>query len=57
MVMESVIRYLTVKEISEILHLHENSVFKMLNSGKLKGVKVGREWRMLESDLPKPEKK
>lgn len=54
--MERTDRYLTVKEVGEILKLHENTVLKHLASGKFRGVKVGGEWRMLESDLPKPEK-
>jgi len=42
---------LTVEEIAEIIKVDKRLVYKLLTSQKLKGRKVGREWRVLREDL------
>lgn len=42
---------LTVEETSEALKVSTAVVRALLRSGELKGRKVGRDWRVLESDL------
>ena len=44
-------KYLTVKEASEILNMHVRKVTSFLASGKLKGAKMGRQWRLDEKDV------
>jgi excisionase family DNA binding protein len=41
----------TVEETAEYLKLKLRTVRAFLTAGKIKGVKVGREWRVPESDL------
>ena len=43
--------WLTIKEITSRLKLHENTVARYIQDGKLKGVKVGKGYRVRESDL------
>ena len=42
-----------VKEVCEILHLHYQSVYKLLRSGELKSVRPGRKWLIPESEIQK----
>lgn len=44
-------KILDVKQVQEMLHLSERTVFRLIKSGKLKGFKAGREWRFEESDI------
>ena len=44
-------RYITVKEVAEILSVHHRTVTRLLTTGKLKGAKVGRSWRLDEKDV------
>lgn len=39
-------RYLTPAEIAEKLQVHERTVHRWLTSGKLKGIKLERFWRV-----------
>jgi len=41
----------SVEEVAEILGVHCNTVRRMLMRGELKGVKIGRLWRINEDDL------
>jgi excisionase family DNA binding protein len=41
----------TVREVADRLRVTEQVVYKWLQAGKLKGIKVGRHWRVRESDL------
>ncbi len=43
--------WLTVKEITTRLKLHPNTVARYIQEGRLKGVKVGKSYRVRESDL------
>ena len=42
---------LTPKEVAEKLRVSEQTVLRWLRNGKLKGVKVGKLWRVREEDL------
>lgn len=44
-------RYITVHEAAEILYIHPRTVTRFLTSGKLKGAKVGRSWRLDDKDV------
>jgi chromosome partitioning protein len=43
--------WLTIKEITTRLKLHPNTVARYIQEGKLKGVKVGKGYRVRETDL------
>ena len=43
--------WLTIKEITGRLKLHPNTVARYIQEGKLRGVKVGKGYRVRESDL------
>lgn len=43
--------WLTINEITGRLKLHPNTVARYIKSGKLKGVKVGKSYRVREQDL------
>ncbi len=43
--------WLTIKDITTRLKLHPNTVARYIQEGKLKGVKVGKSYRVRESDL------
>lgn len=42
---------LDVKQVQKILRLSERSVFRLIQKKKLKGFKVGREWRFEPADI------
>lgn len=44
-------QWLTIKEITERLKLHPNTVARYIQEGRLKGTKVGKSYRVRESDL------
>lgn len=44
-------RVYTTDEAAKLLHLRTDTVRRMLQSGKLKGVKVGHQWRVLASAI------
>ena len=37
-------RFLTVKELAEVLHLHPVSIYAMLRRGQLPAIKAGRQY-------------
>jgi chromosome partitioning protein len=43
--------WLTIKDITNRLKLHPNTVARYIQEGRLKGVKVGKSYRVRESDL------
>src|SRR2546423_6185972 len=51
MATENTEHWLTVKEITTRLKLHPNTVARYIQDGKLRGVKVGKGYRVRESDL------
>lgn len=42
-------RILTADEVAEYLKVNIRTVYKLLESGELRGIKVGRIWRIAES--------
>ena len=42
---------LTVEEVMEILYLGKNTVYGLLRSGELKGVRFGRVWRIPKDSI------
>ncbi|MFZ5812255.1 MAG: helix-turn-helix domain-containing protein [Thermodesulfobacteriota bacterium] len=36
---------LTLKEAADLLRVHENTLAKLFQDGRVRGVKIGREWR------------
>ncbi len=42
---------LNLKQVQDILHLSERTVFRLIQRKELKGFKVGREWRFEQSDI------
>lgn len=42
---------LTVEATAELLHLHPKTVLRFIRSGRLKATKVGKQYRILRSDL------
>ena len=43
--------YLTIQEVSAILKVHSNTVYKMCRQGVLPAVKIGKEWRFRRTIL------
>jgi len=43
-------RFYTIKEVAELLKVSDGGVRKWLKTGKLKGIKLGRIWRIKNSD-------
>jgi len=41
----------TVAEVAKMLHFQPNTIRLWLEAGKLRGIKVGWQWRIRESDL------
>jgi len=41
----------TPDQVAEILSVVKKTVLDWLRSGKLKGVKIGKYWRVMEEDL------
>jgi excisionase family DNA binding protein len=42
---------LDVKQVREMLHLSERTVFRLIKRKELRGFKVGREWRFEQKDI------
>jgi excisionase family DNA binding protein len=42
---------LTVSEVAQYLRIDEQTVYRLLRSGELRGIKAGREWRVHRSVL------
>ncbi len=43
--------YYTVEETAHLLRASQPSVLKLIRSGQVRGVKLGREWRILGGEL------
>jgi excisionase family DNA binding protein len=41
----------SIEEVADMLNVNRNTVRRMLIRGELKGIKVGRLWRIKEEDL------
>lgn len=44
-------RFITTEEVANQLHIHQNTVIRYIQQGKLPAVKVGKGYRIKESDL------
>ncbi|MGP6151633.1 MULTISPECIES: helix-turn-helix domain-containing protein [Bacillaceae] len=42
---------LTIEELMEALYIGRNYAYKLLNSGEIKGFRVGRSWRIPRTSL------
>lgn len=42
---------LTIEELCEKLQVSKNTAYSLLNSKKIKGLKVGRNWRILQESI------
>lgn len=42
---------LTVDEVADVLYLGKNTVYELLRSGELKGIKFGRVWRIPRNSI------
>lgn len=42
---------LNVEEVADLLKVSEQTVYNMIKDGRLKAVKVGREWRFMKQDI------
>ena len=50
---EKASRPFNVEEVADFLRIHPKTISKWLSEGKIKGVKVGREWRIPRSEIDK----
>ena len=50
---EKAARPFTVEEAADFLKIHPKTISKWLSEGKIRGVKVGREWRIPRSEIDK----
>lgn len=48
---EPISEYLTPREVMELLYIGKNTLYKLLNSGELKGFRVGKQWRIRKDRL------
>ena len=44
-------RYLNTREVAELLGTGQEYVRQLLREGKIKGVKVGKKWKIKESEI------
>jgi excisionase family DNA binding protein len=44
-------KLLTTQEIADYLGLTQRTIYTYIQSGSLRAVKIGREWRIKESEL------
>lgn len=50
---EPISEYLTPREVMDLLYIGKNTLYKLLNSGELKGFRIGRQWRVKRDELAK----
>lgn len=43
--------YLTPQEVMALLCIGKNTVYKLLDSGELKGFRIGKQWRVARDEL------
>lgn len=44
---------MNIKEVSEFLNVKEQTVYRLVQQGKLPGVKIGGQWKVKKSHLDK----
>ena len=42
---------LTVQEVAEILRVHYSTAMRLITEGQIKGIKIGRQWRIPRSEV------
>jgi len=42
---------LTINDVAEFLRMPVSTIYKLVQDGKIRGVKVGKHWRFLKKDL------
>jgi len=42
---------LTVRQVAAYMKVGREAVFKLLNTGKLKGARIGHDWRILRTEV------
>lgn len=47
----SSIRLLTIREISQILKMSTQTIYKMIESGQIPAIKIGAQWRFDEEKI------
>lgn len=48
---EPISEYLTPREVMDLLYIGKNTLYKLLNSGELKGFRIGKQWRVERNAL------
>ena len=48
---EPISEYLTPREVMDLLYIGKNTLYKLLNSGELKGFRIGKQWRVRREEL------
>ncbi len=43
--------WLTTRQVQEILKVDRVTVYRMLNDGRIKGIKIGQQWRFAQSEI------
>ncbi len=43
--------YLTPREVMDLLYIGKNTLYRLLNSGELKGFRIGKQWRVRRDAL------
>ena len=46
-------RFLTVSEVAEMLRVSSMTVYRLINSGELPAVRIGKSFRLREEDVDK----
>ena len=44
-------KFFTTEQVANILQVHPFTILKFIKEGKLKGIKLGRVYRIMESDI------
>tara|TARA_Y100001954_G_scaffold236119_1_gene295720 strand:+ start:9037 stop:9327 length:291 start_codon:yes stop_codon:yes gene_type:complete len=42
---------LTVREVAEVLRVHQRTAYRLITGGSIKAIKIGSQWRVPESAL------
>lgn len=44
-------KLLTVKEVAEMLRVHQRTAYRLITGGSIRAIKIGSQWRVPESAL------
>lgn len=47
--------YLTISQVSNIYKVHENTIRNLIEKGEIKALKIGKQYRIDDTDLPQKE--